>query len=237
MNSGFLFCLGLTLFGFTAFGQCANNANIYTFSYNGQMYEVVKEEKNWVDAAACAVERGGILAEIDDANENSALFTEVTTNAGITNSNTVAPDGGGGAYLWLGANDIATEGTWIWDGNNDGTGAQFWQGTASGSPVGGLYSNWGNEPDNYTNQDALGLSLNGWPLGVAGEWNDVKDINTLYFIIEYTSNVGLIESGQTPERELIQILDLSGRERTNANNTVLIYRYSDGSSEKVFLAD
>ena len=38
-------------------------------------------------------------------------------------------------------------------------------GALSGNPVGGLYNNWGNEPDDFGGgQDALGLSLNGMAL-------------------------------------------------------------------------
>ncbi|OYT11130.1 MAG: hypothetical protein B6I18_05480 [Bacteroidetes bacterium 4572_112] len=173
-------------------GQCANASNIYTFVYNGNSYEIIKENKTWVNAASCAVERGGILAEINDANEQNAIFAEIA-NANITNSSTVAPDGGGGSYVWIGGNDIITEGKWVWDGNNDNNSTQFWQGTSNGSAVGGLYNNWGNEPDNYGEQDALGLSLNGWPLGVAGQWNDVNHANTLYFIVEYAGIVGVKE--------------------------------------------
>tara|TARA_B100000809_G_C15140402_1_gene532953 strand:+ start:7080 stop:7778 length:699 start_codon:yes stop_codon:yes gene_type:complete len=171
--------------------QCASAANICSFVYNGKTYDVVKENKTWVNAAACAVERGGILTEINDIAEQNALFTEVNTNAGITVSNTVAPDGGGGSYVWIGGNDITAEGNWVWDGNNDNTSAQFWQGTSTGNPVGGLYNNWGDEPDDFGGQDALGMSLNGWPLGVVGEWNDVNHTNTLYFIIEKPLNVGV----------------------------------------------
>lgn len=171
--------------------QCANSSNIYSFSYDGRTYEIVKENKTWTDAAACAVERGGILAEINDVNEQNALFNELSSNAGITNSNTIAPDGGGGAYVWIGGNDLAIEGNWVWDGNNDGTQAQFWMGTYTGSPVGGLYNNWGDEPDDYFGQDALGLSLNGWPLGFAGQWNDLNDSNALYFMIEHPSSLNV----------------------------------------------
>ena len=109
-------------------------------------------------------------------------------NAGIDVANTVAPDGGGASYVWIGGNDLATEGNWIWDGDNDGTGPQFWMGDLNGSPVGGLYNNWGMEPDDFgSGQDALGLALTDWPLGVAGEWNDVDDTNTLYYVIEYST--------------------------------------------------
>jgi hypothetical protein len=170
-----------------ASAQCANPSNIYSFVYNGKSYEVVKENKTWVNAAACAVARGGALMEINNLLEQNAVFTEIDLNAGITVSNTVAPDGGGGAYVWLGGNDLSVEGNWIWDGNNDNVGPQFWLGTSTGSVVGGLYNNWGNEPDDFNGQDALALSLNGWPLGVTGEWNDVDHTNTLYYVIEYSS--------------------------------------------------
>lgn len=190
--------LSALLFGSSlSFAQCGDPINIYTFSYNGSTYEVIREKKTWADAAACAVIRGGYLAEVENVAENTAIFTEVSNNAGIVNSNTVAPDGGGGAYVWLGGNDLATEGSWMWDGNNDGQFVQFWQGNASGSPVAGQYNNWGNEPDDFNGQDALGMSLNGWPLGVAGEWNDVDDQNLLYFVIEYDPNANMNELEQS----------------------------------------
>ncbi|GAB1855552.1 hypothetical protein MHTCC0001_03860 [Flavobacteriaceae bacterium MHTCC 0001] len=167
------------------------NENIYAFMYNSKTYEIVKENKTWEEAAQLASERGGYLAEIDSEAENTALYNEAKDNAGITLSATTALDGGGASYLWLGGNDITTEGTWVWNGNNDTSFTQFWQGKANGSAVGGLYNNWGNEPDDFqNNQDALGLALTKWPissgsLGTASQWNDVNKDNKLYFIIEY----------------------------------------------------
>tara|TARA_B100001063_G_scaffold223781_1_gene231254 strand:+ start:401 stop:1240 length:840 start_codon:yes stop_codon:yes gene_type:complete len=172
---------------YLALGQCANTSNIYSFVYNGKTYEVIKENKTWVDAAFCAVERGGILTEINDVAEQNAIYTELNTNAGITVNNTVAPDGGGGSYVWIGGNDLSIEGNWVWDGNNDNNSTQFWMGTSTGNPVGGLYNNWGNEPDDFGGQDALGLSLNGWPLGSASQWNDVDHTNTLYYVVEHST--------------------------------------------------
>lgn len=169
--------------------QCASNVNIYTFFYDDTEYQIVKENQSWANASACAVEFGGYLAQIDSQAEQDAIFDNLMNYAGIVIGNTVAPDGGGASYVWIGGNDIANEGIWIWDGDNDGNGDQFWQGTASGNPVGGLFNNWGNEPDNWNNQDGLGLALTEWPLGsgtlgVAGQWNDVDDSNTLYYVIE-----------------------------------------------------
>ena len=55
--------------------QCSPSpANIYTFTSNGKVYEIVKEKLNWVDAAACAVLRGGKLAEINSQTEQDSLF-------------------------------------------------------------------------------------------------------------------------------------------------------------------
>ena len=116
-------------------GQCiADTNNIYTFVYAGNHYEIVKEKQTWVNAAACAAERGGFLAEIYSKEEQDSIYYHLR-NAGITVSNTVAPDGGNASYVWIGGNDIGTEGKWVWDGNNDGTFEQFWQGIFNGSPV------------------------------------------------------------------------------------------------------
>ncbi len=168
-------------------GQCANNSNIYSFKYNGKSYEIVRENKTWIDAAACAVERGGILAEVNDLNEQNEIFNQLDSSASINVNNTIAPDGGGASYVWIGGNDLGVEGNWIWDGNNDKDGTQFWMGDFNGNAVGGLYNNWGDEPDNFgSGQDGLGLALTDWPLGVAGQWNDVANTNKLYFVIEYS---------------------------------------------------
>jgi len=167
--------------------QCVDLANIYSFTYDNRTYHIAKENKTWSEAENCAIEQGGILARINDANEQAALWNELQNNAGIVLANTVASNGGGASYVWIGGTDIVSEGVWIW---NDGTGDQFWSGGTGGVPVGGLYSNWGTEPDNAGNQDGLSIALTQWPigsgnLGNAGQWNDLKVSDSLYFIIEY----------------------------------------------------
>ena len=193
-----IMAIAMVLFGSnSASAQCSvDTNNIYTFTYNGATYEVVRENQVWSGASSCAVARGGYLAEINDQAEQDAIYAELSTNAGITVSNTVAPDGGGASYVWIGGKDFIAEGIWNWDGANTGAGVQFWQGDVSGNPVGGLYNNWGNEPDNFNNQDALGLAITDWPLGVSGQWNDVDDFNTLYYLIEYPNTTGLIENSK-----------------------------------------
>lgn len=195
--------------GLTAFSQCAATANIYAFTFNGKNYEVVREMKTWTDAAACAVERGGYLVEINSASEQAAVYDAIVNHAGVSSTYTSVANGGGIAYVWIGATDQQTEGTWLWDGNNDNSGTNFWNGqgangSGNGTAVGGAFFNWGGtdagtpqEPDNYAGmQDHAGMGLAGWPsgtilLGIAGEWNDIGGSAPLYFVVEYDDGTGM----------------------------------------------
>ncbi len=194
---------------------CADPGNIYSFTYDGTTYEVVKEMKSWEEAAACAVERGGYLVQINDQGEQDAVYDAIVNGAAVPSNYTVVPDGGGIAYVWIGATDKETEGVWLWDGNDDGTGENFWNGEGAaggggGSAVGGAFVNWGGastgtykEPDDFgSGQDAAAIGLAGWPsgsgsLGIAGEWNDIRLTNTIYFVIEI-DNTSLIEKDNNP---------------------------------------
>ena len=100
----------------------------------------------------------GKFAIVESQREQDSILA-ILNRSGIVNSNTTAPDSGGAAYVWLGGNDRGTKGNWIWDSYAIRTG-QFWLRANTGSIGGGLYKNWGNEPDNFNNQDALGFSLN-----------------------------------------------------------------------------
>ena len=200
--------VGLLFSTYELYSQCAESINIYSFSYGGKNYEVVKEMKSWVDASSCAVERAGYLVEINDIDEQAAVYNAISS-AGVSPTYTVVNNGGGIAYVWIGATDQSDEGTWLWDGNNDDTGTNFWlgqgaNGSGGGSSVEGLYYNWGgqstgtpNEPDNYgAGQNHAAIGLAGWPsgttaLGIAGEWNDIIGSSQLYFIIEKGSGVGI----------------------------------------------
>lgn len=164
--------------------NCADSSNIFTFFYDGNKYEVVRENKTWIEAAVCADARGGILAHINSQQEMDSVFYYIN-EAGIVPANTEAPDGGNASYIWIGGNDLQEEGKWVWDGSNYGLGVHFWQGTVEGTAVDNLYNNWGNEPDNFSNQDGLGLAITNWPRGTAGQWNDVDAYNKLYYLVEY----------------------------------------------------
>lgn len=181
--------------------------DVYEFSFGSKKYEIVKEKKNWIEAASVAVSRGGYLVQIDSKAENDAIYNAITKGAKISQTYTSVMDGGGVAYLWIGGTDKWEEGKWIWDGNNDGEGENFWNGQGiagqgNGRPVEGYFVNWGGasshvyaEPDNFgNNQNAAAMALEPWPknmggLGIAGEWNDIALTNTIYFIVEYDVSV------------------------------------------------
>lgn len=188
------------------------NSNVYSFQFDGKDYDVVMEMLSWSDAAADAAIKNGHLVHINSPAEDAAIYDAIVNGANIASDYTVVPDGGGIAYVWIGATDKSEEGVWLWDGNNDGNGDDFWNGEGQagdgdGSAVGDAYINWGggnppNEPDNYSNQDAAAIGLSGWPagsgsLGDPSQWNDINIINTLYYVIEYESNgIGEVENNQ-----------------------------------------
>lgn len=197
----FLFVIGLT----TVKGQCEiNENNIYSFSLNDNIYLLVKEAKSWGDASACAKARNGRLAHINSNDEQNLIYDELK-KAEINLNGTIATDGGGASYVWLGGHDLKFEGKWIWDGDNDKEGPQFWEGKADGMAVDGRYSNWGIEPDDFGGkQDGLGIALTQWPintgsLGSAGKWNDIDTKNLLYFLIEINDATSGIEKNQLLE--------------------------------------
>ena len=171
--------------------------------HSGHSYLVVKERKTWQEAVADAKSKGGYLAEIGSQEEQGAIYRGIG-EAGVSATYAAAPDGGGTAYVWIGATDKGTEGKWVWNETN----TTFWNGSGeTGSAANGSYHNWGgkaagslNEPDNYPDgqnapngQNAAAIALAKWPAGVpvelgkAGEWNDIAETNKLYYVIEFDS--------------------------------------------------
>lgn len=119
-----------------------------TFVYNSHSYRLTSGAKSWSDAEAEAVAAGGHLVTVNDAAEQAFLV-----NTFLNGANDARP-------LWLGINDAATEGNFVW---------------ASGEPV--SYTNWNSgEPNNGNGSEDFG-TIN-WHRAASsgstpkGTWND-----------------------------------------------------------------
>ena len=166
-------------------GSIAANENRVK-SFEGHAYEVISVPMTWSEAEEHANQKLGMLAKINSLQENvflQSLMSQITT---------VAQDGGGAKYFWLGGSDSVLEANWQWvDGtkidSSSITNRALW-GQGPGFETGS------SEPDNFMgNQDCLAMGLETWPkgaealnsLGVAGQWNDISCSNELGFVIEY----------------------------------------------------
>ena len=56
-------------------------------------------------------------------------------------------------------------------------------------------------------------------------------------LVEITPPIGLEEVDLSPKRKLVNVFDILGRETVVNSNTILIYLYDDGTTEKVFQVD
>lgn len=181
------------LLGFLLLALAASVRADFAFTHNGHAYTLVTAAKSWENAQADAVARGGTLARIDDAAENTAILTNLM-GRGIT---TTASDGGNAIYVWIGGQETV-EGSYAWI-NKAGAADPFWAGGKNGSAQNGLFANWGRntlgaagpEPDNFNGtQNRTGFALEAWPksgttkIGQAGEWNDINGTDMLAYLVE-----------------------------------------------------
>lgn len=164
------------------------------FEFGGHTYKIITTPASWEDASASAAEMSlagqpGYLARVNSARENAAILNAVMdhlTDAQLAAS--LAEDGSETPFIWLGGSDKAQEGQWVWSDN----GEQFWEGDFNGYSVGGLFTNWGVQPDNATgDEDALAMGLGDWPepfydLGTAGQWNDLDGNTALAYVVEFS---------------------------------------------------
>ena len=111
-------------------------------------YYYLLDSNSWTGSEASAVALGGHLATINDAAENGWVYTNFSTFGGTNRA------------LWIGLNDAALEGNYVW---------------ASGEPL--TYTNWpGGQPDNCGDEDYVHIFEPADPLGRAGHWNDLDNL-------------------------------------------------------------
>ncbi len=182
-----------------------------TFTFNGTTYEIINTAKTWASAKAYAEANNGYLAIVNSQAENDAILTQALN---FFPAAPYAEDGGGAKYIWLGASDTVTEGTFKW---------------VNGSTVSSGYSHWGLpvEPDDYEGQDALAMALEAWPLGggigTTGFWNDIDESNQMYFVVEYNPAIptALEVSVTTTLPASAVSLTLTGSQKINGTGNAL----------------
>ncbi len=128
--------------------------------HNGHCYKLT-EPMTWEEGRILAQSLDAHLVSIEDASENTWIYHTF----GVV-----------GGSFYIGANDKAVEGQWVWDGS----GVNFWNGAASGAAVSGRYANWnGGEPnDSGGNEDCGQFYASG------GGWNDLNGTSALRSLME-----------------------------------------------------
>ncbi len=118
---------------------------------NGHTYYLLSQN-TWTASEAEAVTLGGHLASIDDAAENAFVHSTFAL---------------GDRGLWIGLNDMASEGSFAW---------------SSGDTV--TYTNWNpNEPGDgiWGNYVYIIGQTNAYPGAVAAAWDDVPNSGSQFF--------------------------------------------------------
>lgn len=121
-----------------------------TWSGNGHSYALLSQS-TWDDAEATAIALGGHLTTIDDATEDAFVFSTFGSPAAT------AGGSGGIVSLWIGLNDVAQEGNFVW---------------ADGSPVGYTHFQFGEPFGGFSDEDYIGILVTqtAWQPGV---WHDI----------------------------------------------------------------
>ena len=132
------------------FGVCPCDVN-YTFA-DGRPYMFCTNEEPWADARDFCASYGYHLLTVNDALEN--IWADGVSD---TYSN---------AKWWIGLNDIAVEGTFVWD---------------DGTPLG--YTNW--HPGEPNNLGSLGEDCTQFNRWGDQTWNDEPCSRSFKFICEY----------------------------------------------------
>jgi hypothetical protein len=131
-------------------GTVDENCQGCTFAEDsGSGYLFCEVALEWDDAQEYCANQGGHLVTIDDADENAFVLS---TSQGIESGN-----------VWLGGNDLVTEGTWMWDDGSDL-----------------VYDNWnsGEPNDSGSNEDCMEMRSGD------GLWNDAVCTRVRTFVCE-----------------------------------------------------
>jgi peptidyl-prolyl cis-trans isomerase A (cyclophilin A) len=177
----------------TLLAGCGTAAADLDFTVEGRPYRLITTLRTFANAEADAVTKGGRLVHIDSQAENDAIFAAISA---AVPAGSISTDGGSARYVWIGGTETS-EGTYAW---MDSQASPFWTGGKTGAAAGGAFTNWGRstvgaagpEPDNSGGtQNRAAMGITAWPsagagkIGQPGQWNDIRDINLLAYVVEF----------------------------------------------------
>ncbi len=159
-------------------------------TYEGHQYMLFSRGLSWTAAKSACEALGGHLVTITSEEENAFVHTLASGN-----------------QIWLGANDVDAEGTFVW---------------VTGESM--VYTNWNPGEPNNNNGDGDYMRM-----FEAGSWDDCPAATNLYYICEWDDYTSVVETTDTPETPLV----LSGITCGALGNTGKIKSVNDSSWDKV----
>jgi hypothetical protein len=144
-------------------------------TYNAHTYAMTSAAMTFAEAKAAAVAVGGYLTTVNTKAENTFLTNKFYAAFG-------------NKALWIGANDIATEDTWVWDNGTTSGDSGVTDNICGSGCSPNSNATWAdgtrkwnsNEPnDSGSNEDCANITNSN------GRWNDLNCANDQYGIIEF----------------------------------------------------
>jgi hypothetical protein len=182
---------------------------LQTAYYNGHTYQLL-ETDNWTSSEAYAQALGGHLVTINDEAENAFVFSTFTQNGTMNRG------------LWIGLNDAAVEGEFVW---------------ASGEPVAFTKFAAGEPNNSGSGEDYVHIF---YPFDSrASSWNDARDFAynfgvPFYGVVETITNLAPTVSAGGPyeviEDGSVQV-SATGNDPENGNLTYAWDLDDNGSFE------